>query len=182
MRNKQLKYNTILIIWILCCSFKLTTQIKTGEIESEFISGENIKPFIDSLKQKILVDTIKFDRKDLIHENGYTKNRKPYSMLITVNSKRNYSYRLDIVEGDLVKEFADEILNSQNIESIRYIKKEYAPLLYGFMAKEGWILITLKPKIKLNFKVGGLKYLKEKKRKGGDNFLQRKKGEIMIRT
>ena len=70
------------------------------EIESELISGENIKPFIDSLNHKILNDTVKFDRKDLIHVNGYTKNRKPYSMLIIVNSKRSYSYRLDIIESN----------------------------------------------------------------------------------
>ncbi len=177
-----MKYKTVFFILILCCSFQLTAQTKARDIESEIIIGENIKPFIDSLKQKILIDTIKFDRKDLIHENGYTKNRKPYSMLIAVYSKSSYTYRLDIIEGKLVKEFADEILNYQDIESIKYIKKIDAPLLFGFMAKEGCVIITLKPKNKLNFQVGGLKYRNGKKRKGGDNYLQRKKGEIMIRT
>ena len=180
MKDKQLKYKTILFIWILCCSFQLTAQTKTRDIPSELISGENIKPFIDSLKQKILADTIKFDRKDLRHVNGRTENKNYYSKLITVNMK--YSYRLDIVNGTLVNEFVNEILNSENIESIYYIKKENAPILGGFMAKDGWILITLKPKVKLDYTVGGLKYRKEKKRNGGDNFLQRKDGEIMIRT
>jgi hypothetical protein len=50
------------------------------------------------------------------------------------------------------------------------------------MAKEGCVFITLKPKVELNYKVAGLKYRKGKKRKGGNNFLQRKEGEIMIRT
>ena len=65
---------------------------------------------------------------------------------------------------------------------MNYIKKENAPILGGFMAKDGWILITLKPKVKLDFEVGGLKYRKGRKRKGGDNFLQRKAREVMIRT
>lgn len=168
------------MIWIFLCSFQLTAQTERREIPSELITGENIKHFVDSLKQKILADTIKFSRKDLKHINGRTENRNSYSKLITVNMK--YSYQLDIVNGTLVKEFSNEILNSENIESINYIRQEDAPILGGFMAKNGWILITLKPKIKLDFTVGGLKYRKGRKRKGGDNFLQRKDGEIMIRT
>ncbi|MFD0964354.1 hypothetical protein [Pseudofulvibacter geojedonensis] len=101
-------------------------------------------------------------------------------MLITVNMK--YFYRLDIVKSDLVKEFTTEILNSENIESINYFKKGHAPILGRFIAKDGWVSIILKPKVKLDFEVGGLKYRKGKKRKGGDNFLQIKDGDIMIRT
>ena len=158
----------------------LIAQSESQEIPSEIIDAKNIHPFVDSLRQKILSDTLKFDRKDLSHVNGRTKNRNPYSMLITVNMK--YSYRLDIVENHLVTEFSNEILNSKNIESITFVTKDNAPILGGYMASEGWIFITLKPKIKLDFEVGGLKYRKGKKRKGGDNFLQRKKGELMIRA
>jgi hypothetical protein len=175
-----MKSTFLLLMFILNSGTFLLAQSNKTEIESERIIGENIKPFIDSLRHRILTDTIKFDRKDLKHVNGRTENRKPYSILITVNMK--YSYRLDIVKSDLVKEFTYEILNSENIESINYVKKENAPILGGFMAKDGWILITLKPKVKLDFEVGGLEYRKGKKRKGGDNFLQRKDGEIMIRT
>lgn len=168
------------IILIMTCVFRLSAQSGKSEIPSENISGNKIKPYVDSLKQKILTDTIKFDRKQLTNINGITKNTNPYSILITVNMK--YNYRLDIIENNLVLEFANEILNSENIESINYVKKENAPIFAGFMANDGWILITLKPKIKLNFTVGGLKYKKGKKRKGGDNFYQRKEGEIIIRT
>ncbi len=175
-----MKSTFLFLIFILNSGTFLFAQSDKTEIPSERITGTNIKPFIDSLKQRILTDTIKFDRKDLKHINGRTENRNPYSILITVDMK--YSYRLDIVESNLVKEFTDEILNSENIESINYIKKENAPILGGFMAKDGWIMITLKPKLKLDFEVGGLKYRKGRKRKGGDNFLQRKDGEIMIRT
>ncbi len=164
----------------LSSCFLVTAQTEEYEIPSVQISGVEIQPFVDSLRQRILADTIKFDRKDLRHINGRTENLKPYSMLITVDML--YNYRLDIVEGSLVKEFTDEILKSENIELISYVKKEDAPTLGGFMAKNGWIFIKLKQKVKLNFNVGGLKYRKGKKRKGGDNFLQRKEGEIMIRT
>ena len=158
----------------------IIAQTVSREIPSEKIDSDNIIPFVDSLRHRILSDTLKFHRKDLSHVNGRTKNRNPYSMLITVNMK--YSYRLDIVENHLVTEFANEILNSKNIKSITVVTKDNAPILGGYMASEGWIFITLKPKIKLDFEVGGLKYRKGKKRKGGDNFLQRKKGELMIRT
>ena len=175
-----MKSTFLLLIFILNSGIFLFAQSNKTEIPSERITSENIKPFIDSLRQRILADTIKFNRKDLQHINGRTENRNPYSILITVDMK--YSYRLDLVESNLVKEFTDEILKSENIESINYIKKENAPILGGFMAKDGWILITLKPKVKLDFEVGGLKYRKGRKRKGGDNFLQRKAREVMIRT
>ncbi|PRX54613.1 hypothetical protein [Flagellimonas meridianipacifica] len=169
-----------LLTVIVLVGTDLTAQSKSREIPSKKISSEKIKPFVDSLRQKILSDTLRFNRRDLSHVNGRTKNQNPYSMLITVNMK--YSYRLDIVENHLVKEFVNSILDSENIESIVFIEKENTPILGGHMASEGWIFITLIPKIKLDFEVGGLKYRKGKKRKGGDNFLQRKKGEIMIRT
>ncbi|TAI47601.1 hypothetical protein [Flagellimonas allohymeniacidonis] len=173
--------NTVLVFFTILLNSNLGfTQLENSIIPSKSIEEGNIRPFIDSLKQKVLSDTIQFNRKDLIHINGRTKNRNHYSMLITVNMK--YSYRLDIVEGHLVNEFANEILKGENIKSINYIKKEHVPILGGFMAKGGWILINLKPKVKVDFAVGGLKYHKGKKRKGGNNFLQRKKGELMIRT
>jgi hypothetical protein len=178
MINIKVTYLVSVLIFLI--SPFIFGQTDGKVMPSKLIEGKEIFQFIDSLKQKILADTVKFDRKDLRHINGYTQNQKSYSMLITVNMK--YSYRLDIVNGTLVKEFTNEILKVENIESINYIKKENAPTLGGFMAKDGWILITLKPKVTLDFTVGGLKYRKGRKRKGGDNFLQRKEGEIMTRT
>ncbi|OCK51096.1 hypothetical protein BA768_18200 [Chryseobacterium sp. CBo1] len=182
MTYKRLKSRILIFILILCYSFQYTAQTRTNIIPSNLIENEKVKPFIDSLKQKILSDTVKFNRKDLLHLNGRTQNEKPYSILITVYSKQFYSYRLDIVDNYLVKEFTDEILKSQNIKSIRLLNKENAPTLGGDMAKDGLIIITIKPKVKLNFKVGGLKYIKGKKKNGGNNFLQQKEGEIIIRT
>ena len=170
-----------LIIFILTCGFDLSAQFEKLDTLSVKISGENIRPFVDSLKQQILSDTIKFDRQDLIHINGHTENNNPYSMLIFVNIK--YSYRMDIIESKLVKEFVNKILVSENIESINYInEKNIQSISSGFFTKGGWVLITLKPQVKVNFNVGGLKYLKGRKSKGGNNFRQQKEGEIMIRA
>ena len=93
-----------------------------------------------------------------------------------------YNYLLDIVESKSVKQFTSEILESDNIEFIQIVNKENAPNLVGFAAKNGWIIINLKKKSKVNFEVGGLKYRKGRKRKGGDNFLQRKNDDLMIRS
>lgn len=52
----------------------------------------------------------------------------------------------------------------------------------GSIADNGWLLISLKSKTKVNFKVGGLVYRKGKRRKGGGNFLQLNSGEVMLRN
>lgn len=100
-------------------------------------------------------------------------------MLITVNMK--YYYRLDIIENRKVKSFTKEILRSDKIKSITVINEDHAISLMGSAAKNGWIIIKLKPNINLDFEVGGLKYINGKKRQGGNNFLKMKEGDLMIR-
>jgi hypothetical protein len=173
MQNKFL-----LIVFTLCYSYQLTAQSEKSVLPSVKIMGSDIQPFVDSLKQKILLDTLKFDRNDLKHFNGRSENVKPYSMLLTVNGK--YNYRMDLIEGRLVQEFVDAILKVENIASIEYVNEELAPNYAGSMAVKGWILIQLKPKVRVSFKVGGLKYWKNRKSKGGDNFLQVEEGELMM--
>ena len=180
MKNNVSTISVLLLLLFSSCRTLLSAQTTNKEIPSKLISGKNIKPFIDSLKQKILSDTIKFNHKNLQHINGKTENLKPYSMLFSVNVK--YNYRLDIVENEEVKNFVKEILQSKNIQSINLVNEQNAISLMGSQAKNGWIIINLKQKVNLNFNVGGLKYNKGKKRRGGNNFLQHKAGEIMIRT
>jgi hypothetical protein len=76
-----MKSTFLLLIFILNSGTFLLAQSDKKEVPSERIIGENIKPFIDSLKQRILLDTIKFNRKNLKHINGRTENRNPYSLL-----------------------------------------------------------------------------------------------------
>lgn len=106
----------LLIVLTLWCSCQLTAQSEKSVIPSVKIMGSDIKPFVDSLKQKILLDTLKFDRNDLKHFNGRTENVKPYYMLLTVNEK--YNYRMDLVEGRLVQEFVDVILKVESLHRV----------------------------------------------------------------
>ncbi|NQX77437.1 hypothetical protein [Gilvibacter sp.] len=168
----------LLLVLVLSSISLLNAQSTNKTVPSITYEGIAVRPFIDRLKQKILSDTIKFNRNDLVHINGRTVNKDPYSMLIVVNMK--YSYRFDIVDSALVKSFVQEILQSENILSIDYIEKPYSVHFAGTVADEG--LITTKPRIKLNFEVGGLKYFKGRKRKGGNNFLQIRPGEVMTCT
>jgi hypothetical protein len=132
------------------------------------------------LKLSILNDTSKFDPKDLFNINGRTENRKSYSFLYSVDNK--YYYKLDNINGVLVNEFLNEILNPSKIKSIDVLSEKKSMLIFGDDGKNGCIIISTKRKSKLNYKIAGLKY--NKRSKTGDNFDQRKKGEpyIMIRT
>ena len=123
---------------------------------------------------------MKFNRKDLQHINGRTENINSYSLLFSVNLR--YSYRLDIINGTLVSEFANEILDASKIEAINILDKKENIEIFGAIANNGCVIISMKPKTKLNFKIAGLKY--NKKRKTGNNFLQIPKSDpyIMIRT
>ena len=149
------------------------------QIPHEFMTGERMKVFIDSLRQKTLYDSLRFDRKDLSHKNGHTYNNKAYGILISFELR--YMYRTDIVEPWQVKEFAMELLRPEIIESIIYVKGEDAPIFSGYMSKDGWIDIVLKPNAKVDFEVGGLKYRRGTRKRAGDNFLQQRSGEVMIR-
>lgn len=170
------------IIISVFCFFYVHGQIDSGFKSKQglihLIRGDSISIFMDSLKIKILSDTLKFNPKDLVHVNGATENKKPYSSLIIINKK--YFYRLDIINGTMVAEFAKEILRTSNVSNITLVKKPLSMEIFGPEADNGVVSIILKPGSKLNYKVAGLKYTKY--RKGGDNFNQRKKGEIMIRS
>ena len=161
--------------------FGQTTQDTTRRtIPSRIIKGDSIKLFIDSIRLSVLNDTLKFNSKDLYHLNGRTENKNSYSLLFSVDLR--YSYRLDIINGTLVSEFANEILNASKIETLNILDKKESMEIFGAVGNNGCVIISLKPKTKLNFKIAGLKY--NKKRKTGNNFLQipKDKNYIMIRT
>ena len=149
-------------------------------IPSRIIKGDSIKLFIDSIRLSVFNDTLKFNSKDLQHINGRTENINSYSLLFSVDLK--YSYRLDIINGTLVSEFANEILDASKIEAINILGKKESMEIFGAVGNNGCIIISMKPKTKFNFKIAGLKY--DKKRKSGNNFLQIPQGQtyIMIRT
>ena len=86
---------------------------------------------------------------DLQHINGRTENINSYSLLFSVNLR--YSYRLDIINGTLVSEFANEILDASKIEAINILDKKkilkyleqlpiMAALLFQWSQRPNWIL------------------------------------------
>ncbi|MCO6164063.1 hypothetical protein [Flavobacterium sp. NRK F7] len=135
------------------------------------------KQVLENLKSEIYLDTIKFDKKDIVFTALGRENLKPYSKVYIVDGQ--YLYKLDIIESKLVLEFINEILDVEKIESIEVIEKEKASTLFGGNAKNGVVAIRMKRKVNYNPKVAGL-ILTEKKY--GTNFSQIKEGELQIRN
>ena len=151
------------------------SQNKTQTIPGKVLQKQELKFFLDSLKSKVLADTIKFNRKDLLHWNIGSTNTKPYSSLFVIE---NYQYKLDIIKGNLVNQFVNEILQYDKIENVTLFSKENGIMLFGDYGKCGVIWITPKKKAKFNFKIAGLN--KKKKRKVYTNFEQRQDSEIKV--
>ena len=140
------------------------------------IYGDRLKDFVDSLKGRILADTSKFNQVDLVFKASGRQNSKPYSKLFVVN--HNYVYKLDIVKGKEVLEFANEILDCKKIKSITIIDSTIVSAeFYGAKGMRGVILITMWDNAIFNPQVAGLTL---NNKKWGDNFTQRKKGDILI--
>jgi hypothetical protein len=145
------------------------------------ITGREIPPgkiaeFIDSLKTKILSDTLKFRRKDLIHSNLGTRNTKPYSPLFIVDTK--YEYLLDIVSGQKAEEFVNEFLDYNKIETIHVFNVSGSDVTFGTKGRLGIIMLGLKKGIESRYEVAGLKIKARKEQQ--NNFAQRKEGELKI--
>ena len=144
----------------------------------EKIESDSLNVFVESLKREILNDTLKFNKNDLIGLNGITENSKKYSKMYLVDMK--YIYRLDIIENEKVKEFVNEILNIEKIETISIAENNTCCSLFGKNGTNGCVFITTKKKSKVKYKVAGLKYYK--KSKTGSNLNQNQPNGIMIRT
>lgn len=167
----------ITLLFFLAFSYSSFGQQKQREtVHVKTLKGELLPKFIDSLKLKILQDTIKFKRSDLIHSPMGTRNTKSYLPYFYVDMR--YSYKLDIINGTLVKEFVDNILDYTKIYSIDIVDTAASQALFGMNGLNGAILITTKKKMKVNYQVAGL--LMTNKKKYGNNFSQRKEGEIII--
>jgi hypothetical protein len=161
-------------------SFKTIGQAKvdTTITNVPVVYGKQLNPFIDSLKAKILFDTVKFRKHDLIHAKDEVYNKNHYSKLFivkhlkNVNTLNTYSYKLDVVEPRKVAEFVNEYLDVKNIKAITIIN-EVDTTLYPNVP--GILWIDLWDKAKVNLKVGGLVLTK----KGdGSNFIKWKKSEL----
>jgi hypothetical protein len=173
---------TIILSLLLFCSFvnvngqKTETNLKiTSSIK---IKSDSLNIFVENLKMEILNDTLNFNKNDLIGLNGITENSKKYSKMYLVDMK--YIYRLDIIESEKVKEFVNEILNIEKIETISISENNSCCSIFGKSGTNGCVFITTKKKSKVKYKVAGLKYYN--KSKNGSNLDQNENGGIMIRN
>ena len=150
--------------------FLLLAQL--GSAQTAIPKHEHEK-FLNDLKDQMLSDTLKYDRSDLIHHSFGTQNQNSYSKLFIINKK--YSYKLDIISPDSVKEFVHEFLNLKRVKNVFIVEPPSSIALYGSYGNNGVVLIEVKGKF--NPEVAGLKL----KQNGGNNFDQRKVGEFIIR-
>jgi hypothetical protein len=160
--------------------FTLTTVLGQSSADTAYVPviyGDRLKWFVDSLKKDILADTAKFNEADLIYTASGRRNSKSYSKLFIVNG--SYIYKLDIVSPKEVVEFANELLDPKKIKSLTVLDSSKASPLFGPDTWNGIVLITMWDKTKFNPKVAGLTL---NRKKSGDNFTERKKGELLIRN
>jgi len=151
--------------------------VDTTQSNVPVIYGDRLIGFVDSLKKQILADTAKFNKTDLIYTSAGRHNSKSFSKLFIVNG--SYLYKLDIVTPQEVVEFTNEILNHKKIKSLTILDSSKASPLFGPNTWNGIVLITMYKKAKFNPKVAGLTLIR---RKSGDNFTERKNGELLIRN
>ena len=167
----------VVLIFILVIPFNsFGQQPQSDSIHSKVLQDNSIPPFLDSLKTVIFQDTSKFNRADLIHTNMGTRNIGSYSPVFLINMK--YSFKLDIINGTLVNQFVNNILDPSKIVRIDVMDTIYSQALLGVDGINGAIWITTKKNAKIDFNVAGLKMSKNKKH--GDNFDQRQGNEIKI--
>lgn len=159
----------ICIGYIAQCQYRNNKTVN-GIIKNPVV----IETLIDSIRKKIITDTVKFDRRDLIHSSLLTENSRPYSALFIVNKK--YAYVLDIIGGNKVMEFIDEFLKPEIINSIQMLDSNNATSVYGKRGQKVALLINMKKKSKLDFFVAGLKKSNNRK----DNFDQYQAGELKM--
>ena len=176
----------IFVVFILLFSPNLFAKKKNNIVSQSEIEKIEI---IDSLKQTIYRDTIKFDLENSFFTALGRMNNHSYSMLYVVNNR--YIYLLDIITSNKVEEFVNEILDADKIDNILIIPKEEAKMIYGSRAQNGVVVITMKKDAVFNPFVAGLemKKVKRKKRRWSrektfktyNNFSNRKKNELLLR-
>lgn len=154
---------SILFIAILLCSKGFCQSAPTAQPYA-MIKIDKISNFIDSIKNKLLKDTIKFNRQDLVKTNNGIVNTKSYAPLFFVNIL--LKYKLDIVPGNEVLNFSNEILNANKIESIYFIEATQSIKTFGTNGLNGVIMIDMKKDAPINYLVAGLKMNNKK----GNNF------------
>lgn len=157
---------SLLVLTHSIVSFGQKTQSDSTFIR--IIKAEEVSAFVDSLKSAILRDTVNFKRSDILHTSTGARNTNSYSPVYFVNT--SYAYKLDIINGTLVNEFVQNILDASKIENIKFLNIVSSQALFGINGMNGAIFLTMKKRSKINFNVAGI--IIEKNGKRGNNFNQ----------
>ena len=174
--------NHFKILFIIIIILLIPTNLFAKK-KNKIVSQSEIEKIeiIDSLKQEIYNDTIKFDEKDIIaipnwnnteRKYKWERNRNSYSKLYVVNSA--YAYKLDLITSDLVAEFVNEFLDIDKIQNIEIKSKKESMAIWGTEAENGLVLITLNKKAKFNPTIAGIEKKNNKKRRVVANFIKKR--------
>ncbi|HSC37192.1 MAG TPA: hypothetical protein VLD19_04950 [Chitinophagaceae bacterium] len=135
--------------------------------KTRVIDKDSIAPFVSRLKEKIVNDTIKFSRSELVKSSIGALNKQSYSDLFVINGK--YRYKMDVIDSRKVLEFINEFLVADKISHMSLLAQDDSYAVYGELGKNRTILIEMRNKKKINFSAAGFR----KSKYGGDNFAQR---------
>ena len=125
-------------IIILSSSKIILSQV----LKDDIIKGENLKHFVDSIKNKNLKDSAKIKIKYPIICDGERHITSNHSPLIIISNKQFFNVNCLTIKAFTI--FQNEILNYQKIDSIVLIKSSKAIKLYGPDGVNGAILIQMK--------------------------------------
>ncbi|MEO6723625.1 MAG: hypothetical protein ABIN67_24875 [Ferruginibacter sp.] len=154
----------LIIILALFTTNSFSQSAPEEDTTVKFIPVKSVSQFVDSIRKKIISDTSKFKKPDVINTPGGYKNLNSYSPLFFINI--GYQYKLDIISGSDVVDFVNEILVSDKIESITLLEEPKSSETFGPNGKNGVILIQLRDIAKVNLNVAGFKPI----RTAGNNF------------
>lgn len=154
----------IFFTFFILLAFSSYSQDEPKSDPSALRNINSVPLFLDSLRTKILLDTLKHNPKDIVNTSSGAINSHSYSSLFFINMR--YQYKLDIITGTDVLAFCNEILIANKIESINIMNEKKSKDVFGINGKNGTIVIQIKESAVIDFNVAGLK--KEKYR--GNNF------------
>lgn len=172
----QLGMRNILLIF-----FTLVHTVASGQgsdpLQSPAVSVEDhrLELFVDSLRRKVLADTVRFNPRDLVFTSIGRRNTNGYSNLYIVNG--SFLYKLDIVENSAVLQFANQLLDRRIIKQISYMSGTEASKRFGRNAWNGLVVITTVDNARFEPCVAGLVL---RSNNSGDNFTTRKENEVLI--
>ena len=149
---------------MIFCTRTLSQNVPEIDTTVKIIAVKNVAAFIDSIRNKILIDTLKFRTKDIIVTGKGKMNLKSYSPLFFVNIL--YQYKLDIVDGSDVLAFINEILVPEKIENINLLNEPKSLERFGYNGRNGVVFIQLKEVNKVKLEIAGFKFI----RSAGNNF------------